>query len=84
MTVQPLKNTTTQDQLRAYVSRVERLEEERKAMSEDISAVFQEAKSNGYDVKALKSIIKIRKTDPSELAEQDALIDIYKQALGMI
>ena len=84
MTVQPMKNNTTQDQLRAYVSRIERLEEERKAMNEDITAVFQEAKSNGYDVKALKSIIKIRKADPSELAEQEAIIDLYKNALGMI
>lgn len=84
MTDNSTKGNSTAEQLRAYVQRIERLSEERKTMSEDINSVFAEAKNNGYDVKALKAIIKLRAADANEIAEQEALIDLYKNALGMI
>lgn len=71
------------DRLRSLIDRVERLEEERKALGADIRDVFQEAKSAGFDVKVIKHIIKIRKQEPADVEEQEALLDIYRRALGM-
>ena len=64
--------------------RIERLEEERKALASDIKDIFSEAKSAGFDIKAIRQLIRIRKQEPSEVEEQDALLDLYKHAIGMI
>jgi uncharacterized protein (UPF0335 family) len=71
------------DRLQSIVSRIERLEEERKALSSDIRDIFKEAGSAGFDVKVLRQLIRIRKQDPAELEEQESLLDVYKRALGM-
>ncbi|MGE3146117.1 MAG: DUF2312 domain-containing protein [Pseudorhodoplanes sp.] len=71
------------DQLRAIVERVEKLEEEKKAISDDIRDVFAEAKVNGFDTKALRQVVKLRKLDKNERAEQEAILDTYLVALGM-
>ena len=71
-------------QLRAFIERVERLEEEKKAISDDIKEVFAEAKANGFDTKVMRQIVRIRKQDSAERQEQEALLDLYLHALGMI
>ena len=71
------------DQLRAIVERVEKLEEEKKAISDDIRDVFAEAKVHGFDVKALRQVVKLRKLDKNERQEQEAILDTYLVALGM-
>ncbi|GBQ72638.1 hypothetical protein AA103196_3118 [Ameyamaea chiangmaiensis NBRC 103196] len=71
------------DRLRSLVERVERLEEERKALSSDIRDIFVEAKSAGFDVKTIKQIIRIRKMEPADVEEAETLLDIYRRALGM-
>ncbi|MGE0753223.1 MAG: DUF2312 domain-containing protein [Variibacter sp.] len=72
------------DQLKAFIERVERLEEEKKAIADDIKDVYAEAKGNGFDVKALRTIVRMRKQDTDERKEQEAILDVYLQALGMI
>ena len=71
------------DRLRSIIERVERLEEERKALSSDIKDIFAEAKSAGFDVKVIRQIIRIRKQEPADVEEQETLLDIYRRALGM-
>ncbi len=72
------------DQLKAIIERIERLEEEKKTISEDIRDVFAEAKGNGYDVKALRTIVRMRKQDANERQEQETILETYMQALGML
>jgi uncharacterized protein (UPF0335 family) len=72
------------DQLRSIIERVEKLEEEKKAISDDIKDVFGEAKVNGFDVKALRTIIRLRKMEATEREEQDAILETYMLALGML
>jgi uncharacterized protein (UPF0335 family) len=72
------------DQLKAFVERIEKLEEEKKAISDDIRDVYAESKANGFDVKALRQIIKLRKIEPTEREEQDAILETYMNALGML
>jgi uncharacterized protein (UPF0335 family) len=72
------------DHLRAFIERVEKLEEEKKTISDDIRDVFSEAKANGFDVKAMRAVIRLRKLDPQERQEQDAILDTYLHALGML
>jgi uncharacterized protein (UPF0335 family) len=72
------------DQLKAIVERIERLEEEKKATSDDIRDVYAEAKGNGFDVKALRSIVSLRKQDTDERREQQAVLETYMHALGML
>ncbi len=72
------------DQLKAIVERVERLEEEKKAISDDIRDVFAEAKVNGFDVKALRTIVRLRKIEATEREEQEAILETYMHALGML
>ncbi len=72
------------DQLKAIVERIEHLEEEKKAISDDIRDVYAEAKGNGYDVKALRTVIRLRKQDKNERAEQEAILETYMHALGML
>jgi len=71
------------DQLKAFIERVERLEEEKKALSDDIRDVYAEAKGNGFDVKALRTIVRLRKLEATEREEQQAILDTYMHALGM-
>jgi uncharacterized protein (UPF0335 family) len=75
--------TVAAGQLRAFIERIERLEEEKKTISDDIKEVFAEAKGTGFDIKALRTIIRLRKKDPSERQEEEAIIDLYMAALGM-
>ena len=72
-----------QDQLRSFVERIERLEEEKKTISDDIKDVYAEAKGNGFDTKVLRRVISLRKQDQNERHEQEAILDLYLQALGM-
>jgi uncharacterized protein (UPF0335 family) len=72
------------DQLKSIVERIERLEEEKKAISDDIRDVYAEAKGNGFDVKALRAIIRLRKQDANERQEQETILETYMQALGML
>jgi uncharacterized protein (UPF0335 family) len=72
------------EQLKAIIERVERLEEEKKATADDIKDVYAEAKSNGFDAKALRTIVRLRKMDPNERREQEEILDIYMHALGML
>ena len=71
------------DQLQAFVERIERLEEEKKNISDDIKDVYAEAKGNGFDTKVLRKIIQLRKQDLGERQEQEAILELYMQALGM-
>lgn len=71
------------DRLRSIIERVERLEEERKALAGDIKDIFTEAKSAGFDVKVIRQIIRLRKLEPAEVEEQETLLDIYRRALGI-
>ena len=72
------------DHLKAFIERVERLEEEKKALSDDIRDVYAEAKSGGFDVKALRTVVRMRKQDVDERKEQEAILETYLQALGML
>jgi uncharacterized protein (UPF0335 family) len=72
------------DHLKAFVERVERLNEERKSLSDDIRDVYAEAKANGFDVKALKAVIRLREQDVEERKEHEAILETYLQALGML
>lgn len=76
-------DSVAQDQLRAFVERIERMEEEKKAIADDIRDIYAEAKGNGFDTKVLRQVVKIRKQDRSERLEQEALLDLYLAALGM-
>jgi uncharacterized protein (UPF0335 family) len=71
------------DRLRSLVERIERLEEERKALGSDIKDIYAEAKSAGFDVKVLRQLIRIRKQEPADVEEQETLLDVYRRALGM-
>ncbi len=75
---------STQNQLRQLIEQIERLEEEKKALASDIRDIFAEAKSTGFDVKALRQVLKLRKQDMHERQEQEALVETYMNALGML
>jgi uncharacterized protein (UPF0335 family) len=70
-------------QLRSFVERIERLEEEKKGIADDIRDVFAEAKGQGYDTKVMRQVIRLRKKDAAERQEEEALLDLYMHALGM-
>jgi uncharacterized protein (UPF0335 family) len=70
-------------QLRSIVERIERLEEEKKALSDDIREVYGEAKANGFDTKALRAVVRMRGQEPSERQEFEAIVDLYRDALGI-
>jgi uncharacterized protein (UPF0335 family) len=72
------------DQLKAFIERVERLEEEKKAIADDIRDVYAEAKGNGFDVKTLRVVVRLRKQDVNERKEQEAILETYLHALGML
>lgn len=73
----------TADQLRSIVERIERLEEEKSNIASDVRDVYSEAKANGYDTKAIRQIIRLRKLDNHERDEEEYTLDLYKRALGM-
>ena len=72
------------EQLRSLVERIERLEEEKKAIAEDIKEVYAEAKALGFDTKVMRKVIAMRKKDPQEREEEEAMLALYLQALGML
>jgi uncharacterized protein (UPF0335 family) len=71
------------ERLRSIIERIERLEEERKSLGDDIKDIMAEAKGAGFDAKIIKQIIRIRKQEPDEVQEQETLLDLYRRALGM-
>ena len=71
------------EQLRSYIERIERLEEEKAALAGDIREVYAEAKGNGFDTKVMRQVVRLRKLDSSDREEQEELLDLYKRALGM-
>ncbi|GAA6178581.1 MULTISPECIES: DUF2312 domain-containing protein [unclassified Shimia] len=75
--------SVTGQELRQFIERVERLELEKSEVAEQIKEVFAEMKGRGFDVKAIRTILRERKQDPNDIAEQEAVIDMYKSALGM-
>ena len=77
------KANFAKDQLKTLVERVERLEEEKTALSGDIREVYAEAKGHGFDVKIIRQVVRLRKLDSGQREEQDALLDLYMSALGM-
>jgi uncharacterized protein (UPF0335 family) len=72
------------DHLKAFIERIERLEEEKKTIADDIRDVYAEAKGTGFDVKALRTIVRLRKQDADERKEQEAILETYMHALGML
>ena len=72
------------EQLKSFIERIERLEEEKRALSGDIKEVYAEAKGTGFEPKIMRQIIKIRKMDKEEVDEEESLLDLYKRALGMM
>ena len=79
----PGKTTFSQGQLKSIIERIERLEEEKKAITSDIKEVYAEAKGNGFDAKIIRKVIALRKRDANEREEEEALLDLYLGALGM-
>ena len=71
------------DRLRSVIERIERLEDERKALGSDIRDIYSEAKSAGFDVKVIRQLISIRRKEPAEVEELESLLDVYRRALGM-
>lgn len=74
----------SQAQLKSIVERIERLMEERATISDDVKGIYKEAEGNGYDTKALRTIIRRRAADAAKLAEQEAIVETYMASLGMI
>jgi uncharacterized protein (UPF0335 family) len=72
------------DQLRSFVERIERLEEEKRALSADVKEIYAELKSAGFDAKIVRAVVRERQLDRAELQEREALLDIYRSALGML
>lgn len=77
-------NSVAKEQLKSIIERIERLEEEKKVISDDVRDIYKEAGGNGMDVKALRTIVRMRKQDPNDRAEAEAILDTYMHALGMI
>jgi uncharacterized protein (UPF0335 family) len=77
------KSGFAKDQLRSLIERIERLEEERTALTADIREVYSEAKGNGFDTKILRQVVRLRKLDRADRQEQEAILDLYMSALGM-
>lgn len=79
-----VEDSVAQDQLRAFIERLERMEAEKAAVSADIKEIYAEAKGNGFSSPILRQIIKIRKQDANERMENEALLELYMSALGMV
>ena len=82
--VQAANTRFAKDQLKAFVERIERLEEEKKAIADDIKDVYAEAKGNGFDVKALRTVVRMRKQEATERQEEQLILETYLNALGML
>lgn len=80
----PPAETVAAEQLKSFIERIERLEEEKAGIAGDIKDLYAEAKGTGYDVKALRKIVSLRKKDHAERQEEEAVLELYMQALGMI
>ena len=80
---EPTSQTVAAGQLRAFIERIERLEEEKKTIADDIKEVYAEAKGTGFDTKAIRTLIRLRKKDQAEREEEESILDLYKTALGM-
>jgi uncharacterized protein (UPF0335 family) len=80
---EPTSQTVAAGQLRAFIERIERLEEEKKTIGDDIKEVYAEAKGTGFDTKAIRTLIRLRKKDQAEREEEESILDLYKAALGM-
>ena len=78
-----MSDSIAADQLRLLIERIERLEEEKKGIADDIKDVYGEAKANGYDTKTMRAIVRLRKMETHARQEADALLETYRQALGM-
>jgi uncharacterized protein (UPF0335 family) len=81
--VDPESGPLAAERLRSLVERIERLEEERRALAGDIRDVYAEAKGAGFDVKVIRQLISLRRKEPAEVEEQETLLDVYRRALGM-
>jgi uncharacterized protein (UPF0335 family) len=77
-------NTTAQGQLKSILERIERLEEDKAGVMADLKEVYAEAKGNGFDVKIIRKVVRLRKTDRAKRQEEEALIDLYMSAIGEI
>src|SRR5690349_3701607 len=77
------EGTVAADQLRLFIERIERLEEEKKGLADDVRDVYSEAKSNGYDTKTMRAIVRLRKMETHARQEADALLETYRSALGL-
>src|ERR1700722_16665280 len=78
------KHRFAKDHLKAFVERIERLEEEKKAITDDVRDVYAEAKANGFDTRALRALVPLRKQDADERREHEAILETYMHALGML
>ncbi|MEY4463624.1 MAG: hypothetical protein RLZZ81_595 [Pseudomonadota bacterium] len=78
-----MSEVVVKEQLEQYISKIERLEQEKADLSEEIKDIFQDASSHGFDVKAMKSVLKLKKLDKDKLAEQDAMLELYRDTLGI-
>ena len=79
-----MSDSISAEQLRLFIERIERLEEEKAGLAGDIKDVYAEAKGNGFDTKALRKIVSLRKKDHAERQEEEAILELYMQALGMV
>jgi len=79
----PISQTVTAGELRAFIERYEHLEEEKQQIAGHQKEVMAEAKSRGYDTRVMRKVISLRKKDPQQLSEEEAILELYKQALGM-
>ena len=82
-TVESVTSGVAGAELRQFIERIERLEEEKKALADDVRDVFAELKGRGFDTKAVRKLIALRRKDPNERAEEEAILELYKSALGM-
>ena len=78
-----MSNTVAADQLKAFIERIERLEEEKAALAGDLREVYSEAKGTGFDTKIMRQVMRMRKLDKADFQEQEAMLDLYLNALGM-
>ena len=77
------KSGFAKEHLRSFIERIERLEEEKKALSDDIKEVYSEAKGTGFDTKVMRQVVRLRKMENADRQEQEAMLDLYLSALGM-
>ena len=78
-----MSEVVVKEQLEQYISKIEGLEQEKANLSQEVKDIFQDASSHGFDVKAMKSILKLKKLDKDKLAEQDAMLELYRDTLGI-